>query len=240
MIAVDISAFGDPRRDDDVQIFVRRSLYTILKEIFDSSGIAWDACHREDRGDGVLIVMPPWIPVTALIERQVDHLRARLWLHNKMASDAAKIRLRMALHAGPVHFDDYGMAGRDVILLFRLLDAPALRHAGSGAAADLGLVISDRMYHNMIQRTARSGGSIPCQEIMVTVKETHTRAWIYLPSGASARPFPPSCAPLATAENVPARDQRDQPGHRFRFRRLISTQPHGRDDQDARHREVTG
>ncbi|HZE32733.1 MAG TPA: hypothetical protein VE198_15015, partial [Actinoallomurus sp.] len=58
IVAFDVVAFGDRRRDDDVQLYVRSGLYRIIEKAFDAVGVPWRACHREDRGDGVLVVVP--------------------------------------------------------------------------------------------------------------------------------------------------------------------------------------
>ncbi len=101
----------------------------MLAAAFSDAGISWRQTYHEDRGDGVLVVVGPHVPASLLLDPLVLLLRARLRHHNKMSSDPAKIRLRMAVHAGPVMFDDSGVVGHAVIHLFRLLEAPALKNA---------------------------------------------------------------------------------------------------------------
>ena len=40
----------------------------MLTDAFNDSGIRWRACHREDRGDGALIIVPPNIPTSAVVD----------------------------------------------------------------------------------------------------------------------------------------------------------------------------
>lgn len=66
MFAVDIAGFTRPDRDDDVLMYLRKALYGMLEEAFDRSGISWTSCSWEDRGDGVLVVVPLTSPPIAL------------------------------------------------------------------------------------------------------------------------------------------------------------------------------
>jgi hypothetical protein len=62
MLAVDIAGYTRADRDNDIRLYLRRSLYQILQDAFQGSGLPWAECHHEDRGDGVLIIIPPRIP----------------------------------------------------------------------------------------------------------------------------------------------------------------------------------
>ena len=42
-------------------VYVHEELYELLQKAFDGSDIPWADCFREDRGDGALIVVPPYI-----------------------------------------------------------------------------------------------------------------------------------------------------------------------------------
>jgi hypothetical protein len=185
MIVVDISEFGNRMRDDEVRLFVRKSLYGILRDTFNCSGVGWERCRRADQGDGVFIVLPPRIPAVTFINPLAGYLAAKLRSHNKMSGDAAKIRLRMAAHTGQVYFDDDGMTGEAVIKLFRLLNANALRRALAAATADLGLMISDDVHDEMVRNAGELIGSTAYRRIRVTTKETRTTAWLCFPDWAT-------------------------------------------------------
>ena len=45
---------------------MRSGLYGSLRAAFVRSGIPWDLCYHEDRGDGVLILVPPEVPKSRL------------------------------------------------------------------------------------------------------------------------------------------------------------------------------
>ncbi|HUK69336.1 MAG TPA: hypothetical protein VLW50_11395 [Streptosporangiaceae bacterium] len=181
MLAIDIKAFNRPERGEDVQLFLRAAMYRLLAGAFDGSCVQWSACHREDRGDGVLIVAPPGTPEAALIDPLVDHLRAGLRRHNKLCSDLATIRLRMAVHAGQVQFDQNGVSGYAVTHLFRMLEAAAFKRAFTKSDADFALVASAALYKDVISQGPGLIDPDMYAPINIRCKETRARAWLYLP-----------------------------------------------------------
>ena len=142
LFAVDIAGFTRPDRDDDIRMFMREELYRILERAFGGSGIAWTACSREDRGDGVLVVVPPGIAANGIIDPMPERLRSLIRRHNHVSSDAAEMQLRAAVHIGPVDHDGHGFVGTDVDFLFRILDAQPLRARARHLRRRLG---SDRL-----------------------------------------------------------------------------------------------
>lgn len=180
-VAFDIVAFGTRCHDDDLQLFVHRSLYQILEIAFERAGIRWAASHREDRGDGALIIVPMGTAPAALIGPLVAELAVCLRLYNKLVADAAQIRLRMAVHSGPVYADANGRVGRCLVHLFRMLEAPEFKHTVTASGADLGVVTSDRLYHDVIEPSRATMDLGTYQPIDVVLKETHSPAWVYVP-----------------------------------------------------------
>ena len=57
----------------------------------------WDQCSREDRGDGLLIVVPPNVPTAHVLEYLNDTLPKALKRHNNIYGDGARVQLRVAL-----------------------------------------------------------------------------------------------------------------------------------------------
>ncbi|XRQ10296.1 hypothetical protein ACN3XK_05160 [Actinomadura welshii] len=178
LLAVDIESFGAPRRDDLAQLHVRRHMYQLLIESFEMTRLPWWDCHREDRGDGALIVAPPEVPATDFLDPLAHHLTAVLRRYNRLASDAARLRLRLAVHIGLVHRDAHGVAGQALVHLFRLLEAPAFKRVFADGGAELGLLVSDQLY----AQACAAGGLIDpsaYESLRVTVKETRARAWFW-------------------------------------------------------------
>jgi hypothetical protein len=175
LAAVDICSFGG--RDDHVQLHQRRVLYAQLAEVFEMTGISWTECYREDRGDGALIIVPPGVPVHHLLDPLAHHLTAALRRYNRLASTDAQLRLRVAVHAGYVYRDDHGVAGRAVVHLFRLLDSAVFKCALADSGADLGVIVSDRLYGDadgLVEDAAY-------RQLNVICKETSAKAWVWIP-----------------------------------------------------------
>lgn len=182
LFAVDIAGFTRPDRDDDIRMFMREELYRILERAFDGSGIPWRGCFREDRGDGALVVIPPGIAATGIIDPMPGRLGSLIRRHNHVARDVAHIQLRVAAHIGPVDYDGHGFVGADVDFLFRMLDARPLKHALASTGADLALIVSNYVYSNVVSRHPSLVSPAAFRPVRFQVKYTKSRAWIYLPS----------------------------------------------------------
>lgn len=179
LAAVDICAFGG-RRHEDVQLHLRGKMYEFLADAFDMTRLPWRECYREDRGDGALIILPPAVRAEALLDPLASHLQFLLRQSNRLANDAGRLRLRMAVHAGDVHRDAYGVAGHAVNLLFRLLEAGKFKKLLAASDADVGLVVSEQLYQVATHRAGLVDADA-YQRINVRHKETRTRAWVWLP-----------------------------------------------------------
>jgi hypothetical protein len=190
LFGIDIVGFNSWWRDDDIQMYVHKSLYEMLEATFDSSDVPWSRCVHEDRGDGALVVIPPMIPVAGLVTIP-ERLRLLVRRHNHVSCDAARIQLRVAMHIGPVRHDGYGFVGHEVSLLFRLLNARPLRRMLSESGAEVAFIASATMYEQVIRRRPSLVDPALFQRLPVQVKETRTRAWACAPM-----PNPPNVAPL--------------------------------------------
>jgi class 3 adenylate cyclase len=108
IVVVDVEGFGDLLRTNAHQVTVRDGLYRVMREAFGQAGISWDDCGHEDRGDGVFVLVPAEVPKGLLVESLPPALAAGLRAHNEAHPGPERIRLRMALHAGEVRYDDHG------------------------------------------------------------------------------------------------------------------------------------
>ncbi len=181
VFAVDIAGFTGAHRDDDIRLYLHEELYRILEKAFDGSGIAWNCCFHEDRGDGVLVVVPPGIACTGIIDPLPERLRGLIRRHNHVSCEAAGIQLRAAAHIGPVDHDGHGFISSDINLLFRMLDAYPLKRALTGSGAELALIISDYVYRNVVCRYPSLVTPDAFKPVRFQVKYTRAAAWTYLP-----------------------------------------------------------
>jgi NACHT domain len=184
-LAVDVEGYGTRRANPD-QLAVRDGLYGCLREAFARSGISWDACYHEDRGDGAVFLIPPEIPKEFLAVRFLREFCAALRLSNEKRGGTEKIRVRLVLHAGEVHRDAYGMAGTAINVAFRLLEAEPLKQALASSRGALAVVVSAWFFDDVIRHLPASDPS-SYRQVRVSVKETETLAWVGRPDD----PYPP-------------------------------------------------
>jgi hypothetical protein len=178
LFAVDVAQFTAAGRDDEVQLAVREALYRLLTGAFKASGIPWGSCVHEDRGDGVIVVIPAHMPTITVVDQLVEQIRVRLRRHNRLASPVAQVRLRLAVHIGEVYRDGHGLAGKAVNHLFRMLDADELRHALRLSESGLALIVSDYVYDSVIHGGPSGVDPSAYSEVTVAVKHFKARAWL--------------------------------------------------------------
>lgn len=186
VFAVDIVGSTRPDRDDEIRLYLRQKSYEFLQKAFDDSGIPWNSCFREDRGDGALIVMPPYVAVKGIIDPLPERLRSLIRRHNHVSCDAAGLQLRAAAHIGPVGHDGFGFVGADVNFLFRMLEARPLKRMLADSGAELALVVSDFVYHSLVCRYPSLVHPATFQTVRFQTKNTRARAWTYIPGYAAA------------------------------------------------------
>lgn len=151
IVVVDVE--GSTRRLNPAKARLRRAMYDLLERALRTSGIAEE--HHDpliDRGDGALVLVHPVdeVPKTLLLTTFIPSLGRLLASHGAHRPDHG-IRLRTALHAGEVHYDERGPFGEAIDITCRLLDAPELKTKLSETAASLVLVVSDDMYRGVIR-----------------------------------------------------------------------------------------
>ncbi len=179
IVAVDIVGFGSFNRTNTNMVRVRDGLYRAVQKAFDSAGIPWESCHREDRGDGILMLAPADIPKTLFANYLPDALLDALVAHNRIHPREEEIRLRLAIHAGEIAYDEHGVTGASINHTFRLLDSTELRTATEHQDAVLAVVGSSWFFDEVIRHSERSRAQ-DYQPADITNKETTTQAWIRL------------------------------------------------------------
>ncbi|TDC76956.1 cyclic nucleotide-binding domain-containing protein [Actinomadura sp. 7K507] len=183
VLITDITGFSAPSRTDADRRYVLDAMYRLLDEAFAASGLVLADFYQEDRGDGALIVIPPTTPTEAVIDPMLAHLAAALRRHNRRAADATRMRLRAALHVGPVQRGPKGVSGISIITARRMVDAPAVKKQVAETGADLAFVTSDFVFDTVI--TSAPGFVDPGRyaRVRVRVKETSLSAWLTLEGG---------------------------------------------------------
>ncbi|QXJ22459.1 hypothetical protein AGRA3207_003459 [Actinomadura graeca] len=206
LFVCDIIGFG--KRTDHVQGHLRIVLYEALKSGFEASGMPLDGCYQEDRGDGVIVVLPPSYDPARLAHPLPDHLRGSLRRHNDIAAEHARMRLRIALHSGPLESDANGIVGTTVNHVNRLLDAPSFKKVLADIPADLGILVSDEFYRDVIREGRGAVDPTEFRPIDVRLKETDTTAWLSVraapPPAGSPSGAPATVGPLPSGHTEPS------------------------------------
>lgn len=159
ILAVDIEKSTSPLRTNPVKEILRREVYRVLDEAMAHAGIHDRHLDPfEDRGDGVLALIHPAdeVPKTLLLGALVPEVVRLLREYNggllpRERAGGLGLRLRVAVHAGEVHFDGKGFFGEEVDVACRLLDAPRFKKCLSETTAPLGLVVSEDIYWAIVR-----------------------------------------------------------------------------------------
>lgn len=180
VILSDVVGFGARSRTDDDRRVVRDALFgmthTALRDLPDTW--SW-----EDRGDGLLTVVPPSVPTALVIKHLHKGLLTALEEHNRAHRSPARIRLRVAVNVGPVVTDTMGVSGEAIIVTARLVEAPLFKQAMEKGQADLGIIASAFIHETVIRHDAALGGY---SEVRVEVKESSFPAWMKIFNGRGA------------------------------------------------------
>src|SRR5918999_2221212 len=187
ILAVDVEGFCDRSRTNPDQLAVREGLYRALRAAFAASGMCWEDCYREDRGDGAFVLISPDVPKDLVAARFPEQLSAALRRHNQQCAEAVRIRLRVAVHAGEVHHDEHGVAGAAINMTFRLLEAAPVKSALAASPGVAAMIVSEWFFEEVVRHDPASKPAA-YRRVPVAVKETHTTAWVRL----SDHPSPPS------------------------------------------------
>jgi len=178
LVAFDIVGFG--RRNEYLQGHVRNAMYRILKSSAAESDVQWpQAPWSEDRGDGVVMVLD-FDLAQRVMESFVEYVYANLRKHNAVSSDLAKISLRMAVHAGYVARDGYGLTGEAIVHLCRLLDGPTFKESVAAHGSTLGVLASEHIYDVVVRPGRGLIDPEAFSRLSIVNKELDTHAWLRL------------------------------------------------------------
>jgi hypothetical protein len=117
-----------------------------------AAGLRSDDWRRQASGDGELVILPAEIPEAAVLSRFLRHLDGHLRRLNAKLQPVAKIRVRIALHQGPVYLDGAnGYPGHAVNTTARLVEADELKAAlRAFPEAAVACIVSDGIYRDVV------------------------------------------------------------------------------------------
>jgi hypothetical protein len=174
---IDVVAFGARTRNDQDRRIIREAIFSMTQAVL--LGIP-DVWSWDDRGDGLLTVIPPSVPTARVIEHLHRELPAALNEHNRAYHDSARIKLRVAINVGPVASDSMGVSGEAMIVTARLVESQLFREAVDTSGVSLGVIASTFIYENIIRHHRDLAGY---SQVQVDVKESSMAAWMKLFGG---------------------------------------------------------
>jgi hypothetical protein len=202
-LVCDIASFSDASRVDPVRVRVRKAMYDGLDRSLVGAGLRLDECYHEDRGDGVMVVLPPDVRTELLLTAVVDRLRAEVRHHNAAANEAARMRLRVAVNTGEAESDGRGIVSTALTHAFRLLDAAPLKEAVAAAETGIALIVSRRVYEDVVRHGRGLVDPGDYYQVQVKVKETCDDAWVMVPGVRPGRAAGAGGVPAVPEESDP-------------------------------------
>ncbi|WP_254594642.1 hypothetical protein [Streptomyces sp. 8P21H-1] len=172
---------------------MQHDLPRILDGAARSAGLSRSEWHIQCKGDEQLAVLPMSGDQPRLVDDYFRHLVSELRHHNEQRIPEARMRLRAAMHQGPVELADNGFAGTAVVVTARLLNSRPLYDAlDAYAAADLALLLSDEVFRSTVAGGHTMQRVSDFSRVTVRLKEHESTAWLTVPTIG---------APLAVTED---------------------------------------
>ncbi|MGP4002736.1 hypothetical protein [Streptomyces sp. 8N706] len=215
IMVLDIESFST--RTDPIQKSLRAAMYEVLREALAQADLPERDIVVADRGDGVLMLVPPTVSPVRLAGALIRAFDDGLGQKAAIFSAAHAMRFRIALHQGLAAPDGQGWSGDAVNAACRLVDAQPLREVLKAAeSAHLAFIVSDEVYRGVIRHGHRTIDPAAYLPLTFEAKGgVDFRSWVYvpgysappgLPAAAGDRPGPEGgAAPAAPGEENPAR-----------------------------------
>ncbi|GAA2347328.1 hypothetical protein [Streptomyces cuspidosporus] len=209
-LAVDAQAYGgnNDRRQSEIQ----HDLPRLLSRAARNTGLDRSQWQIQRKGDEELAVHPMDGTEPRLVDDFVRHLVSELREYNVLRVPSARMRLRAAIHHGPVELADNGFAGSTVVTTARLLSSRHLYDAlKAHDGADLALLLSDDVYRSTVAGGHTALASADFRRVVVHEKECEAVAWLRVP-GHDAQSLgngPRADGPATQGPRLPADDNRD-------------------------------
>jgi hypothetical protein len=194
-----------PRSEVDQQE-LQRGIVAVADNAARAAGLCRDDWVRQGTGDGEFAILPQTEPEVVVVDRYVRELDAELFRYNGRLRPEARLRMRMAVHFGPVSRAELGHAGPAPIAVARLVDSLVLRAALTDAEeANLALLLSDRVYTDTVASRVTTWRPDEFRQVRVRLKEFDEDAWLWVsghdvhtmtlpaePEATHSAPMPPA------------------------------------------------
>jgi len=158
------------------QVFV-----DLLGRAITDSGLDYTQWMSQQSGDGKLAILPAGTVEPVVVGPMVNRLDGMLRKHNQDLNANARVRVRVAIHEGPVYLDGAnGFPSTAVNDVCRLGDAPVLKDAlAAYPDAGVALIVSGRIYDDVVAQGFDGIRADRFRNVTVVAKHDRTLdAWI--------------------------------------------------------------
>jgi hypothetical protein len=178
---VEMDVAGSGSRDDQLQLRMRDDLRGLTDRALAAQRQDASQIDQGDLGDGIRLIVPATISPGPFLTSFVPALERALREHRRTFHDIARLRLRVAIHAGLLQRDSSGWFGQPLVHCKRLIDAQRVRETLARALdADLVVVVSAEFYAAVV---CHGHWLTPADfhQVDINEKETQTIAWVHVP-----------------------------------------------------------
>ncbi|WP_260606476.1 hypothetical protein [Streptomyces sp. WAC08241] len=179
-LAADIEQYSSFDTPD--QRTVQAQLARMLRAAAEHSGLDHSKWSVQPQGDMEFAVLPAGTSEQVVLGEYVTHLAAELGGYNATRRRAGRMRLRLAVDTGVATTAALGFSGPAPIAVARYLNAPEVKRALAAAgSASLVVVISDRLYQDVVRSRFHGHDPEEYRRIHVEQKGFAGYGWVRLP-----------------------------------------------------------
>jgi len=181
-MAADVEKYS--RLDTPSQEVFQADLVRLLGEAAVLSGLDRTTWQRQPQGDQEFAVLPLGTQEPLVVGSFVRNLAIQLGERNANVAEGGRMRLRLAIDFGVARTAALGYSGPAPISVARYLNASQLKQALQALdSTDLALIVSDRVYQDVVRLRGEGQGLDPSRYVKVHVqeKEFSGYGWIHVP-----------------------------------------------------------
>ncbi len=207
VVLIDVA--GSASHTNPWQLRMRSDLRAMVIEALTGPDFRPDEIEMTDTGDGIRMIFAPAVSPIPVLAHFISDLSAALRAQQENRPDA-RFRLRVAVDMGLVH-RDHGWHGSPLVMCSRLCDAqPVRRVLRAAEQANLVLVVSSRVYDEVVRHGYDGIDPATYSKIEIREKETSTSAWINVP-GHDTPPGIQNEDPIPIPPDTPETDRTPHP-----------------------------
>lgn len=202
-LAADIEQYS--RFDTPDQRTAQAQLARMLRAAAERSGLDHGTWSVQPQGDMEFAVLPAGTSEQVVLGGYVAHLAGELGGYNATRRPSGRMRLRLAIDTGVAATAALGFSGPAPIAVARYLNAPEVKRALAAAgSANLVVVISDRLYQDVVRSRFHGHDPEQYRRIHVERKGFAGYGWVRLPGvypeeAGGPRPDAPEGGPCLLA-----------------------------------------